>query len=157
MDKEHVADLFMRGQDCSQVVISHYAKELGLTEDEANRISSAFGGGTGLGETCGAVIGAMMVLGMRCGHNGPDDAEHRNMLMSKRAEFIEKWKERRGSCMCRDLLGDDISSPEGLGRILEAGTMMTLCPELVLDAIDILDHMDFEAEAESASEAAAAD
>ena len=141
MKKEQVAELFMRGQDCSQVVISHYADELGLPADEANRMAAAFGGGTGIGETCGAVIGAMMVIGMKYGHNGPDDMEQRNVLMAKRAEFIEKWKERRGSCMCRDLLGDDISTQEGLGRILEAGTMFTLCPELVLDAIDILDIM----------------
>ena len=142
MDKEQVAGLFMRGQDCGQVVFSHYADELGITYDEANRIASAFGGGSGIGETCGAVIGTLLVIGMKYGHNGPDDMERRNVLMARRAEFIEKWKERRGSCMCNDLLGDDISTPEGLGRILEAGTMFTLCPELVLDAVDIMDNMD---------------
>lgn len=146
MDKEQVAGLFMRGQDCSQVVISHFADEIGLSDDEANRLASAFGGGSGMGETCGAVIGAMMVIGMKYGHNGPDDMEHRDALMAKRAEFIKKWKERRGSCMCKELVGDDISTPEGLGRILEAGTMFTLCPELVMDAIDILDHINEEAE-----------
>lgn len=146
MDKEQVADLFMRGQDCSQVVISHFADELGLSSDEANRLAAAFGGGSGMGETCGAVIGAMMVIGMKYGHNGPDDMEQRDTLMAKRAEFISEWKERRGSCMCRDFLGDDISSPEGLGRILEAGTIFTLCPELVLDAVEILDKMMAEAE-----------
>lgn len=106
MDKEQVSGLFMRGQDCGQVVFGNYADELGIPKDEANRLAAAFGGGTGIGETCGAVI-----------------------------------RERRGSCMCSDLLGDDISTPEGLGRILEAGTMFSLCPELVLDAIDILDEM----------------
>ena len=144
MDKEQVAGLFMRGQDCGQVVLSHYADELGLTYDEANRIASAFGGGSGMGETCGAVIGALMVLGMKFGHNGPDDMEHRDELMAKRARFIEKWKAQRVSCMCNILLGDDISTPEGLGRILEAGTMLTLCPDLVLDAITIIDSMDAE-------------
>lgn len=142
MDKEQVAGLFMRGQDCGQVVFEHFAEELGIPGEEANRLAAAFGGGSGMGETCGAVIGAMMVIGMRYGHNGPDDMEHREGLMAKRAEFIEKWKEKRGSCMCCDLLGDDISTPEGLGRILEAGTMFTLCPELVLDAISILDSME---------------
>ena len=141
-NKEQIAGLFMRGQDCGQVVFDNYADELGIPKDKANRMAAAFGGGTGIGETCGAVIGAMMVIGMKYGHNGPDDVEHREMLMAKRAEFIEKWRERRGSCMCRDLLGDDISTPEGLGRILEAGTMFSLCPELVLDAIDILGEID---------------
>ena len=141
MDKEQVSALFMRGQDCSQVVISHFADEVGLSPDKANRLAAAFGGGSGIGETCGAVIGAMMVIGIKYGHNGPDDMEHRDVLMAKRAEFIARWKERCGSCMCRELLGDDISTPEGLGRILEAGTMFTLCPELVLNAIKILEQI----------------
>ena len=141
MDKEKVADLFMRGQDCSQVVLSHYADELGITFDEANRLSAAFGGGSGMGETCGAVVGALMVIGLKYGHNGPDDMEQRNELMAKRAEFITAWKEKRGSCMCRELLGYDVTKPEEFQIILEKGLMFDLCPELVLDAIDILDNM----------------
>ncbi len=142
MNKEQIADLFMRGQDCGQVVFEHYADSLGISADEANRLSAAFGGGSGIGETCGAVVGALMVLGMRYGHKGPDDAENRDVLMSKRAEFIEKWKEKRGSCMCKDLLEDDISTPEGFGRILESGKLFSLCPEIVMDAVEVLDSME---------------
>ena len=141
MDKEQVAGLFMRGQDCGQVVFSHYADELGITYDKANRIASAFGGGSGIGETCGAVVGALIVIGMKFGHSGPDDMEQRNELMAKRAEFLQKWNERRGTCMCRDLLGHDITKPGEFEKVLEEGTMFSLCPELVMDAIDVLDEM----------------
>ena len=41
MDKEQIAGLFMRGQDCSQVVIDHFAEELGLQREEANRLAAA--------------------------------------------------------------------------------------------------------------------
>ena len=139
MEKEQIADLFMKGQDCSQVVLSHYADELGIPYDKANRLAAAFGGGSGIGETCGAVIGALMVIGMRYGHSGPDDMEHRDALIAKRSEFIDKWKAVRGSCMCRDLLEDDISTPEGFSRIIESGKLFSLCPEFVLEAIEILD------------------
>ncbi len=142
MEKEQIADLFMRGQDCGQVVLSQYADELGISYDEANRLAAAFGGGSGIGETCGAVVGALMVLGMKYGHSGPDDPEHRNKLMEKRAEFIEKWKEKRCSCMCRNLLEDDISTQEGLGRILESGKLFSLCPEIVTDALEVLKSME---------------
>ncbi len=142
MDKEQIAGLFMRGQDCGQVVLEHYADSLGISKDEANRLAAAFGGGSGVGETCGAVVGAMMVLGMKYGHNGPDDAEHRDALMAKRAEFVEKWKAKRGSCMCKEMLEDDISTPDGFGRILESGKLFSLCPEIVMDAIEVLDSMD---------------
>ncbi|MBE6041957.1 MAG: C_GCAxxG_C_C family protein [Clostridiales bacterium] len=141
MDKAQVADLFMRGQDCSQVVISHYAEKLGLSEEQANRIAACYGGGSGIGETCGAVVGALMVIGLKYGHKGPDDMDQRNELMAKRAEFFTAWKEKRGSCMCRELLGYDVTKPEEFQIILEKGLMFDLCPELVLDAIDILDNM----------------
>jgi C_GCAxxG_C_C family probable redox protein len=123
------------------VVFEQYAEEFGLSAEDANKLTAAFGGGSGIGETCGAIVGAMMVIGMKYGHNGPDDPEHRDVLMAKRAEFIGKWKERRGSCMCNDMLGDDISTPEGFGRILESGKLFTLCPEIVTDAFDILNEM----------------
>jgi hypothetical protein len=55
---------------------------------------------------------------------------------------MDKWKERRRSCMCRDMLEDDISTPEGFGRIIESGKLFSLCPEIVLDALDILDSME---------------
>ena len=142
MDKEQIAGLFMSGQDCSQVVFEHFAESLDISAEEANRLTAAFGGGSGMGETCGAVVGAMMVIGMKYGHKGPDDMENREILMAKRAEFIEKWKARRGSCMCKDMLGDDISTPEGLGRILESGKLFSLCPEIVMDAVDVLESMD---------------
>ena len=81
MDKEFVKDRFLRGQDCSQVVFSNYAARYGLTEEQANKLTASFGGGSGIGETCGAVVGAMMVIGMEYGHKGPDDTENRQMLI----------------------------------------------------------------------------
>jgi len=141
MTREHIADLFMRGQDCGQVVLEQYAESLGLSKDDANRLAASFGGGFGIGETCGAVTAAMMVIGMKYGHTGPDDPENRDVLMAKRAEFVEKWKARRSSCMCKDMLEDDISTPEGFGRILESGKLFSLCPEIVIDALEILNEM----------------
>lgn len=141
MDKQKAAELFARGQDCSQVVLSHYAKAYGIEEEEANRIVAAFGGGSGIGETCGAVIGALCVIGLKYGHKGPDDMEQRNVLMTKRAEFLNAWKEKRGTCMCRELLGHDVSVPEEFQIILEKNLMFDLCPELVIDAMQIVDDL----------------
>jgi hypothetical protein len=79
------------------------------------------------------------VIGLLYGHKGPDDMDARNVMMAKRAEFIEKWKAKHGSCMCRELLGYDVSDPEQFQIILDKGLMFDLCPELVLDSIDILE------------------
>ena len=57
---------FSEGFSCSQSVLAAFAPELGLDADAALRVSAAFGGGMGrLGDTCGAVTGALMVLGLR--------------------------------------------------------------------------------------------
>ena len=139
MDKAQIADLFMRGQDCAQVTIDNYADKLPVDAETANRIMACYGGGSGIGETCGAVIGALAVIGLKYGHKGPDDMDARNEMMAKRAEFLDAWKEKRGSCMCRELLGYDVSKPEEFQIILEKGLMFDLCPELVLDALKIMD------------------
>ena len=54
MEKKEIAELFMKGIDCSQVVVGAFAEELGITTEEAYKMSAAFGGGMGLGETCGS-------------------------------------------------------------------------------------------------------
>ena len=141
MDKQQIAELFLRGQDCGQVVIEHYADRFDMSKDELNRISAAFGGGLGVGETCGAIVGAMMVLGLLYGHKGPDDMETRNEFVAKRAEFLQKWAERREQWSCRDLLGHDISKPGEFEKVIEEGLLTDFCPELVLDAIAVLDEM----------------
>ena len=55
---------FKGGFNCSQAVLSVFCEELGLDKETAARIAGGFGGGIGhLGETCGAVTGAIMAMG----------------------------------------------------------------------------------------------
>lgn len=62
MTKEEVCQLFMAGIDCSQVVTGACAEKMGMTKEQARKMSACFGGGMMCGETCGAVTGALMVL-----------------------------------------------------------------------------------------------
>ena len=75
MEKKEIAELFMKGIDCSQVVVGAFAEELGITTEEAYKMSAAFGGGMGLGETCGAVVGAMIVLGLKYDISKPEEMQ----------------------------------------------------------------------------------
>ena len=69
-------DLFDEGYACSQSVLLAYADHFGLDKSTAKRISSTFGGGMGrLRETCGAVTGGFMVLGLAFGNEDPKDME----------------------------------------------------------------------------------
>ena len=80
MDKTQIVELFGKGIDCSQVVVGAYAQELGIAEEDAYRMAAAFGGGMGIGETCGAVVGAMIVLGLKYGHFDTEHMEQKGVI-----------------------------------------------------------------------------
>ena len=83
--------------NCCQAVIMCFAERYGLTEEQAYRLGAFFGGGMRCGEVCGAVTGALMVLGLEYG-----DAENRKTGKSK--EFLKAFKDTHGSILCRELL-----------------------------------------------------
>ena len=141
MKKEMIAEQFKKGFDCSQVVLEHYVEELGITQGTANRIAAGFGGGMGIGETCGAVIGAMLALGMKYGHSEEAHMEQKEIMNAKRQEFLEAFIEKYSTCSCKGLLKYDISKPEELKKILEEGLLFDFCPQVVEDTINILNEI----------------
>ena len=64
--------LFQEGFTCSQAVLSVFADDFGLDRDLALRISQGFGAGIAYtDDICGALSGAVMVIGLRYGeHTG---------------------------------------------------------------------------------------
>jgi C_GCAxxG_C_C family probable redox protein len=130
---------FAEGFNCSQAVFATYAQ--GVGEETALAIASGFGGGMGrMAETCGAVTGAMMVLGLSFGGATPD-REAKERVYAKIREFAERFKARNGSLVCRDLLSCDISTPEGYETAKEKSLLTTTCPNFVRDAAEILEEM----------------
>jgi C_GCAxxG_C_C family probable redox protein len=142
MDRiETALSQFTQGFNCSQAVLSAYAGQFGLDDATALKIAAGFGGGMGLmAETCGAVTGAFMVLGLRYGGTSPD-REAKEVAYAQIGEFVDRFKARRGSLTCRDLLGCDIGTTEGYQVAREKSLFRTTCPKLVRDAAAILDEM----------------
>lgn len=135
-------DQFEKGYNCSQSVLTSFSTELGLDDDQALRIAAPFGGGFGhRGEICGAVSGAMMVLGLKSGYTDPLDKAAKHALYDLAGEFQEHFAERQGTIQCRDLLGMDISSPDQLELARESGVFKTRCPIFVQTAVEILEDM----------------
>lgn len=132
MDIKQIAGEFMKGYDCSQVVLRHFAKELGITVDEANRAAACFGGGMQLGSVCGAYTGALMAIGLKYGHSNPDGLmQQKEVMMAKTAQFKEKFLAEFGTVECKALIGYDVSTPEGLKGALDSGKLLEYCPGLV--------------------------
>ena len=133
MTKEEIKNLFMQGIDCSQVVTGAFAEKMGMTEEQARKVSSCFGGGMMCGETCGAVTGALMVIGMVYGHSREGDQSQKEIMAAKTGEFKKLFGEKYSSCICRELLGHDISKPGEMEKVLEKGLMFDFCPRVVED------------------------
>ena len=131
---------FKEGFSCSQAVLSTCAPQLGLDRETALRVAGVFGGGMAhMGLTCGAVSGTLMVIGLRHGQTRAEDQQAKEKTYVLAREFVERFRSRNGSITCRELLGYDISTPEGIQLIREKGLFNSLCPKLVEDAIEIVE------------------
>ena len=139
LTKSEVAARFMAGANCSQCVLCQCADVLGYDEDELQRIAAAFGGGMFIGDTCGAVTGALMAIGMAYGGDGGDDAI--DLVHEKVAEFRSKFTERFTHLNCREQLGYDFSDPAQKEEAFEKGVTIEHCPALVIGSLEILDEM----------------
>ena len=126
--------------NCAQTVLLTYGIPEGVDEGTLLRIATAFGSGVAeQGEMCGAVMGAIMAIGLKHGMTKIGDGEAAIKAYELAGKFIEKFKERNKFIRCKDLLGYDISTPQGL-KIAETMTLARdLCPGFVRDAAEILE------------------
>lgn len=98
-------ELFLKGYNCSQSVLGAFCEDLGLDLKTAMLISSSFGGGMGgLRETCGALSGAFMVIGLKHGYFTPDNPTDKAELYKKVRLVAEAFKEKYNTILCRELL-----------------------------------------------------
>jgi C_GCAxxG_C_C family probable redox protein len=140
--KELACSRFKEGFSCSQAVFSAYAEQLGLDRETALKIAGAFGGGMGrMAQTCGAVTGAFMVIGLKYGAIDAEDKETKEKAYALVREFVDRFTSRHGSIACQDLLGCDISKSEGEKVAREQKLFETICPKLVKDAAELLEEM----------------
>jgi C_GCAxxG_C_C family probable redox protein len=109
--------------------------------ESALKIGSAFGGGMGLmGETCGAVTGAFMVIGLKHGAANAANKESRTKTYDLVKKFTERFKARNESIVCRDLIDFDPGEKKDLNpdewlKIIEK------CPEYITSAAEILEEI----------------
>ena len=130
---------FDDGYSCAQAVFSTYAEKLGMDRQTAIKVSAGFGGGMGrMAGTCGALTGAFMVLGLKYG--GPD-SKSKDKTYELVRELADRFRARHGSLECRELLGCDLSTPEGRKHAKAERLHSTVCTQIVRDAAEILEEI----------------
>ncbi len=135
-------ECFKKTFSCSQAVLSTFGPEMGLEKNLALRVAGAFGGGMArMGETCGAVTGALMVIGLKYGKTDVQDEAAKEKTYACAREFIDRFLAQHGSIKCRELLTFEIGTPEGQRRFKEENCLALRCTAFVRDAILILEEI----------------
>ena len=139
MKKSQLAIENFKTLNCAQSVLLSHAEDLKLDRTTALRIALGFGGGMAMAETCGAVTGAYMVLGMKAQFGEKSIQEIKTETKAAVRRFNELFIAKHGSLKCKKLLGFDISTPEGSVAANEKNLFNTVCSELVGSAAEILE------------------
>ena len=131
--------LFKEGYNCSQAVVVAFCDVTKIDKKTALALSSSFGGGMGrLREVCGAVSGMFMVAGLLYGYTSPTDNEAKKTHYALIQSMAQKFKDKTGSIICRELLGGPDNSPNPTVRNSEFYKKRP-CAELVRICADIVD------------------
>ncbi len=139
---DQAVSLFDSGLNCSQAILMAFSEGSALDPELAAKLAGGFGGGMGrMAGTCGAVTGAILVLGLQRGTASPDDKAGKENSYRLVREFAARFQARNQSITCRDLLGCDIGTTAGLETAKAKGVFRTVCPKMVHDAAEILEEM----------------
>ena len=103
-ERQERASALKREMNCCQAVARAFADTLALDEATIMNLASGFGSGMGTMEgTCGALVGAIMVAGLRSQGKGTPALAR---------TILPRYKELCGATACRDLKGI------GTGKVL---------------------------------------
>ena len=137
--KEKALRCFADHLHCSQSVLAAFSEECGITDETAFRLGSCFGSGMRRGNVCGACAGALMVLGLMYGETRAGDPEGRQRTNELNDLMMDRFSEANGTCICNELLGCNIRTPEGVQYARDHHLFTEFCPKMVASAVEILE------------------
>ena len=140
---EHGEQAFANGFNCAQSVFSAFSQDYGLDTATACKIAGGLGSGARSAELCGAVSGAILVIGLKYGQGTASDADMKLKCNAETEAFVRRFRAANRDIVCRDLLKHDVSTMEGREAAVAKGMFKTRCKTLVASAIEILADMGY--------------
>ena len=108
-------------------------RDLKIENDLIRRIASCFGGGMGnTGSVCGAVVGAMMAIGIKMDRG--ESIEDWFRIASVVQEFRRRFESEMETISCRELIGIDLTSEEGREELMKSDNVQMVCISAVANA-----------------------
>ena len=140
--KESAIKTFDSGYNCAQSVFSTFAGDLKLDRQTTLSISAGFGAGMGRTQaTCGAVTGAIMVIGSLLSDKHKTSEGLNDLIYSKTREFISRFTEMHKTTNCRELIQADLTTEEGQKYFKENNIFNDVCMKCVANSVGILEEM----------------
>jgi len=139
---ENAKNNFKQGYNCAQSVFMTYAGRFGIDNDTALKMASSFGGGMGrMREVCGAVSAMFMIAGLAKGYTENDNDEIKGNHYQLIQNLAEKFKERNGTIICRELLGLEKGENNSFvpSKRTEQYYQERPCEDFISDACEIID------------------
>lgn len=125
-----------QGFNCAESSYLAISSVVGLDGDARTRVATVLGEGVaGSGSTCGALLGALLVVGLVEGRDSPEHDDSRAQATGRR--IVERFEQEMGSTACRDLAQLDLSTPDGLRELRSSGTHERVCAHAVAFAEEI--------------------
>jgi C_GCAxxG_C_C family probable redox protein len=139
---EEALSCFQEGFACSQAILSTYGERYGLERHLALRMGEGFGGGTLDREMiCGAVQGAIMVIGLKHGRTRANDRRAKARTVRMVREFVRRFEIRNRTTLCGELLRQDGRNSEGFIGLRRRKRFARICPKVVRDAAEIIEEI----------------
>jgi len=114
------------GLNCSQAIITSFGEQFGISPEVAKIIGRPWGGGIGqLAETCGYLTGAVQILAYAFDQH--DEIKARWDVFHAVQELFKQFLKKRGTTRCRELLGVDLSTKDGLLKVKSEGLIKKIC------------------------------
>jgi C_GCAxxG_C_C family probable redox protein len=113
------------------------AEKYDVKSDVIPGIATGFCGGMSrTSGMCGALTGGVMALGILFGRNLPGDSITKIYALT--AQLVRDFEKAFGSDNCSDILGCDLSTPEG-DEVFKAKNLgKTVCLDITVKATDLV-------------------
>jgi C_GCAxxG_C_C family probable redox protein len=139
---QEVNDTLDRSSNCAQTSFAVLQKEYALDGGEILKALTPFPGIALRGETCGAVIGCLMAIGLVYGRDDLDDWEGYLASLRPSRRFCRRFEEEHGSTACADLLETKLGRRYDLANRVDALEYVTAegkatCGKIIASAVQI--------------------
>lgn len=130
-------------QNCAQATLLCVHRNVQRKESLLVKAATNFEGGVvGCGSTCGVVTGGVLGIGSLMGSRpGISNEEREKKIQWMSRCYVDWFKERFGTCLCRERVAVDFATARGILRYFIPGIKLVKCLHHIGEAVCFLDRM----------------